>query len=291
MRAIFLLLLLSPALLAEPIRIVTSVEPLKTFAEKIGGDLVEVTSLVRPGYNPHTYDLSAQQIMGLSNADLYIRTGVPFESAWMERIHSANPSMMMVDAREGLALLMLQSHEHEHHHHHQNEKNKGSLVAGETDPHIWTDPVRARQMAQNIMQAMVQFSPSNENTFKANLAEFIREIEQLDSDIRASLSMSDNRKFLVFHPAWGYFADRYGLEQVAIEYQGKEPGAKAVARIISMAQKEGIRVIFVQPQFDQRLARQIADSIEGQVIVVDPLSSNYINNMRAVARQFGKAMH
>ena len=102
--------------------------------------------------------------------------------------------------------------------------------------------------------------------------------------------MSDNRKFLVFHPAWGYFADRYGLEQVAIEYQGKEPGAKAVARIISMAQKEGISVIFVQPQFDQRLARQIADSIEGQVIVVDPLSSNYINNMRAVARQFGKAM-
>ena len=281
MRTLFLLLLLSPALVAEPLKVITSVEPLKSFVEKIGGNQVDVKSLVRPGYNPHTYDLSPRQILAISKADLYVRTGVPFEAAWMERIRSANPSMLVIDARDGMDLLELDTPGHDHHHEH---------TGAEMDPHVWTDPLRVKLLSENILQALVQLAPDNEDSFKANYAEFISSIEQLDYDAQQFLMAATNRKFLVFHPAWGYLANRYGLEQVAIEYQGKEPGAKTIAKIIDLAKQEGISVIFVQPQFDQRLAKQIADAIQGQVIVVDPLSADYLNNMRAVAEQFGRAL-
>ena len=288
MPAFLLLLLLSPALLAEPLRVITSVQPLKTFVEKIGGSQVEVMSLVRPGYNPHTYDLSPHQILAVSQADLYVRTGVPFEVAWMDRIRSANSSMHVIDARQGIELITLNlpgkayQYEHEHKHDHHGE---------EIDPHVWTDPLRVKQLAGNILRALVQLAPSHGRLFEKNYAGFVEEIDQLDKDVQQLLSGAGTRKFLVFHPAWGYFANRYDLQQTAIEYQGKEPGAKAIANIINMAVEEGIRVIFVQPQFDQRLAKQIANAIEGQVIAVDPLSGDYVNNMRSAAKKFSKVLH
>jgi zinc transport system substrate-binding protein len=292
MRVFLLLLLLSPALLAEPLRVITSVQPLKTFVEQIGGSQVEVTSLVRPGYNPHTYDLSPRQILAVSQADLYVRTGVPFEMAWMDRIRSANSSMQVIDARKGIELITLNvpgnGYQHEHQHEHENGHEH---LGEEIDPHVWTDPLRVQQLAANILKALVQLSPSHETLFKNNYAGFVEEIDALDQDVQQLLSGVGTRKFLVFHPAWGYFANRYDLQQIAIEYQGKEPGAKAIANIINLAVKERIRVIFVQPQFDQRLAKQIADAIDGQVIAVDPLSGDYVNNMRTVAKQFSKVLH
>ncbi len=297
MRLFFFLLLFSPVLIAEPVRVITSVLPLKTFVEKIGGNHVDVKSLVRPGYNPHTYDLSPRQIMAVSKAHMFVRTGVPFEDAWMERIRSANTKMLVIDVRDGMDLLELAMPEelpeevqkdHDGHSHHHTHKH--THHAGEIDPHIWTDPIRVKQLADNILKALVKIDAENEKTYRANHAEFIQQINLLDKEIRQYLAEVKNRKFLVFHPAWGYFANQYGLEQVAIEFQGKEPGAKTIAGVISLAREDGIRVIFVQPQFDQRLAKKVADAIEGRVIVVDPLSADYIENMLTVASQFGRVL-
>lgn len=290
MRLFVFLLLFSQVLLAEPVRVITSVLPLKTFVEKIGGHHVDVKSLVRPGYNPHTYDLSPRQIMAVSKAHLFIRTGVPFEAAWMDRIRSANTNMLVIDVRDGVDLIELGMSANLEEHHHDHAHSHAHHQAGEIDPHIWTDPVRVKLLADNILKALVQLDAENENAYVENHAGFVAEIDQLDKTIRQHLSAVKNNKFLVFHPAWGYFANQYGLEQVAIEYQGKEPGAKTIASIINLAEQEGIGMIFVQPQFDRRLAQQIADAINGRVIVVDPLSADYIKNMRAVAQQFGQAL-
>jgi zinc transport system substrate-binding protein len=250
---------------AQPLRVVVSVPPIKTFAEKIGGEHVDVGVMVRPGHDPHTYDPTPQQIGALAKAALYIRTGVPFEDVWMERIRSANPRIQVLDTRTGL-----------------------SPHTG--DPHVWTSPARVRDMAGMIRDRLTALDPAHARDFAHNHAAFSAELDLLDGEIRSLLQALTRRSFLVIHPAWGYFAETYGLTQVSVEREGKEPGARALATIIDQAKQERIRVVFVQPQQDERLADQIAHAIGGVVVTVDPLAADYVGNLRRVARQFAEAL-
>ena len=278
----FFLSAIAPAIAkAEPLLVFASVLPVQTLVKKIGGGHVDVRSMVQPGYSPHTYDPTPRQIGALAKAVLYVRTGLPFEHAWMERILSANPRMRVIDLRTGIDLREMETLEPEHDGHHHGH---------ETDPHLWTSPLLARQMAGEIRDALSQLDPDHREEYTRNHAAFVRELDGLDRDIRALLDPLENRKFMVFHPSWGYFADAYGLVQVPIEREGKEPGARALAALIDRAKKEGIRVIFVQPQFDKRQARQVAQAIGGMVIAVDPLAPDYVENLRRVARQFAEAL-
>lgn len=275
------------------LRVIVSVPPQKTFVERVGGRRVEVHAMVRPGYNPHTYEPTPHQIAALSDAALYIRTGIPFEHAWMERIRSANREMRILDAWSGLDLRDLGAHDHggeqdgpatEGAHgdeHHQ---------AGEGDPHIWTDPLLVKRMAGKIRDQLIELDPGNVRDFKRNYEEFAAELDALDRDIRALLEPVNRKKFMVFHPAWGYFAAAYGLIQVPIEKAGKEPSPRALTALIEQARREGVKVIFVQPQFSTRLAEQVARAIGGQVLVIDPLAADYVANLREVARQIAGAV-
>jgi len=301
--------------LAEPLRVFASVIPIQTFVEKIGGQHVDARVMVRPGFNPHTYDPTPQQISALAGASLYVRTGVPFEKAWMDRIQSANPAMPVLDARDGITLREMEAHDHDNHGHdakphaepghdhddndkhenHDEHAKQGSHEGHhdgheEQDPHVWTSPPLVRHMIGGIRDRLTELAPAHAETFARNHDAFVSELERLDRDLHAQLDPLPNRRFLVFHPAWGYFADAYGLTQVPIEREGKEPGARALATLIDQAKRENIKVVFMQPQFDKRSATQVAQAIDGVVVAVDPLAADYIDNLRRVGREFAQAL-
>jgi zinc transport system substrate-binding protein len=173
----------------------------------------------------------------------------------------------------------------------QGEHSHGDSKSGELelDPHIWTSPPLVARMARNIRDALTELDPEHGEEYSRNLDAFSRELAALDSEIRTLLANAQSRWFMVYHPAWGYFADTYGLTQVPIENEGKEPGARRIAVLIDQARREGIRVIFVQPQFNRRSAEQIAHAIGGRVVAIDPLSPDYVDNLREVARQIADA--
>jgi zinc transport system substrate-binding protein len=309
---LFLLLLVPSLGLAEPLRVFASVVPIQTFVQRIGGDHVDARAMVRPGFNPHTYDPTPQQIGALAGAALYVRTGVPFEKAWMERIRSANTKMQVLDARAGIALRPMEEHGHDEHEHeaeHRDESDHDHAQDGETpqadhheqpthagesyheqDPHVWTSPLLVTHMVGRIRDKLTELAPDHAADFARNQDAFVAELDALDAELHKRLDPLPNRKFMVFHPAWGYFADSYGLTQVSIEREGKEPGARGLAALIDQARQEKIKVVFVQPQFNKRQASQVAQAIGGGVVSVDPLAADYVDNLRRVGRQFAEAL-
>ena len=283
-------MLLDPALgNAEPLQVFVSVLPQKTFVEKVSGDHAQVEVMVQPGHSPATYEPTPRQISALTKTALYFRIGVPFEAAWMDRIRSANPDMHVLDVRTGIDLLPIKHHSHGH------AINKTEYIPDDThdalhhsgsehDPHVWTRPPLVKHMARNIRDALTMLDPANAQDYARNYHAYAAELSTLDSDIRALLKDVRNSKFMVFHPSWGYFADTYGLTQVPIEVAGKEPGARSLTRLIEQAKREQVKVIFVQPQFDKKSANQLARTIGGRVVAIDPLASNYADNLREAAQ-------
>lgn len=267
---------------AEPLQVFVSVVPQKHFAEKVGGDQVKAEAMVQPGFSPETYEPTAQQISALSKAHLYVRVGMPFEDAWMKRIQGVNPRIQLVDARDGVKLRSLEAHSHEGEH--QELKAHAEHSTGAPDPHLWVSPRIAKQMAKQLADTFSQLRPEQRELFNKNYISFAAELDQLDQELVELFKDKQNLKFMVFHPAWGYLADAYGLEQIPIEVEGKEPGAKALAALIQEAKHEQVNTIFVQPQFSQRAAEQVAKAIGGQVVSIDNLAEDYIPNLRKAAR-------
>jgi zinc transport system substrate-binding protein len=264
---------------AEPLRVFVSVLPQKTFIEKVGGDRVRVEAMVQPGDSPHTYDPTPRQVAALSQADLYVAVGGTFEDAWMGRIRGVNPRMQVLDTGEGIALRRLEAHKD------ADGRDAGDQyhAHGAGDPHLWTSPPLVKQMVPRIRDALSRLDPANAALYAANAAAFADELDALDRDIRARLAGVVGSRFMVYHPAWGYFADTYGLIQILIEHEGKEPGPRALAALIDQARRDGVRVIFVQPQFSQKAAAQVAAAIDGRVEVMDNLAPDYEANLRWVA--------
>lgn len=307
-------LFLSPAA-AAAVEVAVSVLPQKHFVERIGGDRARVTAMVRPGQSPHTYEPTPRQVAAITAADVYFRMGVGFETAWMPRLRDMSAEMRVVDLRAGIALRPIEGHDHgaggDHGHGDSGDEDYGHDAAGshghedaghdeddhgqahapdEPDPHVWTDPRNVITMAATIRDTLSQLDPSGAGGYRERFEAFRDALLELDVEIEAMLADVTHRRFMVYHPSWGYFADRYGLEQLPIELEGKEPGPATLARVIDAAREAGVRVIFVQPQFSERSARRVAEAIGGEVLAVDPLAEDYAANLRRVARAFRDAM-
>jgi len=287
------LLLWAGAVAAGPLHVFVSVLPMQTFVERVGGDHVRVTTMVKPGQSPATYDPTPKQIAELGETALYVRVGVPFETGWMERIRAANPRMRVLDARDGLSMRTMERHTHEAGPGGDGPDDEpGGAdhdLSSEMDPHVWTSPPLVKRMARSIHDALVSLDPANAGDYDRNLAVFESELDLLDAHIRTLLEGIPGRRFMVFHPAWGYFAQTYGLEQVPIEHAGKEPGPRALAALIDQARRSGVRVIFVQPQFPKKSAEQVARAIGGRVVAADPLAADYGANLTRVAEEIAAA--
>lgn len=263
---------------AERLQIAVSIIPQKNLVERIGGNLVDVLLLVRPGFSPATYEPTPKQMAGLARADLYYRIGVPFEHAWMDRIGDTYPNLPVLDARDGIELRQIDEGEAGHDepgHHHEK---------GELDPHIWLSPPLIKTMALRLRDRLIKLDPSNRDIYIKNHKELAESLGQLDTDIRQTLAGLGSRRFMVYHPSWGYFADAYGLQQIPIESEGKEPSAQALGHLVDEARASGVGAIFVQKQFSQTQARAVAEAIGARIVVIDPLAEDYPENLRAVAQ-------
>lgn len=244
--------------------------------------------MVQPGASPATYEPKPAQMVALAAANLYFSIGVPFENVWLKRISAANPEMKVIPTDHGIVKRSMADHDHETSENHG--ANGDDIHPGRHDPHIWTSPPLVMMQARTILTALQSADPQNHHFYETNYKNFIIELLDLDADIRAALSSKQGAAFLVFHPSWGYFANTYGLHQVAIEVEGKAPKPALLDALIHRAKKEKISIVFVQPQFSSKTADLIAKAIDGQVIPADPLAENWADNLRNQAILFRDAI-
>jgi zinc transport system substrate-binding protein len=281
-RIFFILLILlfnvvcTPDVQTEKINIVVSILPLAEFAEKIGGDKVQVSVMVPPGAAPHTYEPMPGQFIEVSSAHLYVKVGsaIDFEVAWLDKIQSMNRAMVICDASQGL-----ERRQDTDERHHETD-----------DPHVWLSVRNAKIMVKNISTCLCALDSVHTGYYTKNLETYLSQLDSLDTEIKELFSGKVQREFIVYHPAWTYFARDYGLTQIPVEIQGKQPTAKTMQYLIEHARANNIRIIFASPQFNRESADAIAREIGGRVEFIDPLEKNFIANMRAVAQAVSEAL-
>ena len=264
--------------------VTVSIAPQKYFLERVGGERVKVSVMVAPGASPATYEPKPEQLKALSDAGAYFSIGVPFESVWLQKIAAANEDMMVVDTIKGIERMSMAAH------HHRDEEHKVDRADGAPDPHVWLSPELVKVQSQAIYDALAKLDPQHQDEYQANLGAFIADIDQLQADMRETLSDLKGDSFMVFHPAWGYLADDFGLEQIPVEVGGQEPSAQELAQLIQDARDRGIQVIFAQPEFSTEDAETIAQEIGGKVLLISPLAPDWLDNMRRVAQTFADVL-
>jgi len=282
---VLVIALLVPAILSAKIDVVVSIVPQKYFVEKIAGDLADVTVMVPPGASPASYEPKPSQMKKIAKARLYFSTGVPFEKAWLPRFTAQNRKMRVVDTTAGIAKRPMASHSHEYEEgamHHE-------VHADSLDPHVWLSPPLVKIMARNIAEALQESDPAHAAEYGRNLRLFERELDDLDRRLKSMLEPCRGMAMMVFHPSWGYFAHEYGLKQIPIEVEGKEPKSRKLAELVREAKEEGVRALFVQPQFSKRAAEAVASSIGAKIVVADPLAAEWAQNLLEVAKRVCEA--
>jgi zinc transport system substrate-binding protein len=171
-------------------------------------------------------------------------------------------------------------------HTHDDHQNSHSIEnESELDPHTWLDPQLVRHHASIITNALTQIDPDFAQQYIANFQKFSADLEQLDQTLKQLLQPFSGQSIYVFHPAFGYFCKAYNLVQKAVAVDGKEPGARHLARLIETARNDKIQAIFVQPQFSSKTASAIAEAIGAKIVPIDPLAQNYISNMMHIAQE------
>lgn len=256
----------------DKLDVVVSILPQKAFVNAVGGDLVNVKELIPQGGSPATYEPKPSDLALVEKADIYFRVGhIPFEKSHVDKFAGLNPDMKIVDTSVNVQL-----------RHFEN---------GGVDPHLWLSPMQVKKQVDVIAETLSQEDPANADTYNSNAEKFKKELDALHTEIESKFSELKTDKLMVFHPAWGYFADEYGLEQIAIEDSGKEPTAEQLQHLIEEAKEEKIKVIFIQSQFNKEIAESIAEEVGVVIVSIDPLSEDYINNLKNVATTIAESLN
>ncbi len=268
---------------SKKMMVFVSILPQKYFVERIAGKRVQVETMIQAGQSPTTYEPIPRQMVKLSRAVLFFRIGVPFESAWIERIQKINPNLEIVDTRRGIDLRKMDRFEDFFPVDFSTTTDKQHTEhAGTKDPHIWISPKLVKIQVATITRALIEKDPVGRKLYLSNELIFDQDLDILQKDLKRVFQKSGIKEVLVFHPSWGYLLDEFGIRQIPIEIEGKSPTPSALAKIIQLSKQKGIRTILVQKQFSSREAQTIADAIGGKVLRVDPLAENYLDNLRGV---------
>ena len=275
------------ALGSEKLKVFVTIPPQKYFVERIGKERVQVQTLIPAGSDVHTYEPRPNQMKALQQSKLYFSIGdlSAFEESQLPKIAKLNPNLKIIDTSLGIKrletteplMIIGKTEEHEDDH-------------GHGDPHIWTSPKLAVLQIDAILKGLTQADPEGKAFYKKNRDALVGEIKELDKELRERFKPHKGSAFLVFHPAWGYLAKEYGLRQVAIEMDGKEPKPMELAKVMQLAKKEKIKFIFVSPQRSSASAETIAKEIGGTVVIADPLAENWLENLRSVGKSIAKAL-
>lgn len=271
-RLLFLLVLIPAVLWAGDgrITVAVSLQPYATLVKMLGGDRVNVVTLLPPGADPHNFEPKPAVIKAFSVAQVYFTDGSGLDKTWMPRFLGANKNVQVVDISKGIEWIKSEEEHGAHGHHHDEEM----------DPHIWTSPTRMRFLAQNIFQELKKLDPKYVIDY-VNRASMVQdELALVERQLNeAVISMpKDRRSFIVFHPTYGYLAKDFKLKQYTIEVNGKEPKPRDLANLVKVGRKNGVKTVFVQPQFSKRAAETIAKELGAVVVETDPLSADFIGN-------------
>lgn len=272
------LLIFTTTLHAQEPVVLVSVPPLQYLAEHVGGAAVAVESVVPPGQNPVSYDPTPRQLQRFADAALYVRSGLPYEAAWLQRFENLNPGMVVLDARLDLPVAADAMHAH----------GSGD---GELDPHVWTSPLNAIAISRRMQQALTRLAPQHAELFARNQQRLQRRLEMLHEEIARRLRQHAGARMLVYHPAWGYFAQTYGLRQLAIERDGKEPGPRQLVSLLEEVRREQVACLLVQRQFSDSSARVVAAELGIELVYTDPLAYDLPASLQQVAAAVTGSRH
>lgn len=250
-----------------------SIAPFKYFTEAIAGDDFKVNIMVPVGSDPHIYEPSMAQMQALTNSVAYVSNGyLDFELAWLYRFYQVNPSMKIISFANNQELLYANAWEHGDHWHYEG-----------VDPHFWISPKSAYRIAADLKDMIIALNPAGSEKYEENYRKLVAKISDLDREVSELLLPWKGRSFMIYHPALGYFARDYHLEQVAVEHEGKEPSPADIRRLIDTAREMNIKVIFVQQEFDLKNASVISSEAGARVVTVDPLSEDWASTVMEIA--------
>jgi zinc transport system substrate-binding protein len=285
-----------PAAALAKVPVFVSILPQRYFVERIGGEHVDIQVMVLPGASPTTYEPKSRQMAAIAKAKIYFSMGVPFEAVWLGKIAASNKNLRIVPMDRGIQKLAMTSF---HSHDETEQRTNGQALShgdgevmpqGIPDPHVWLSPPLVIQQARTILLALQDIDPKNGSAYEANYQTFILQVLELDKELRRLLAPYQGQRFMVFHPAWGYFADTYHLEQIPVEMEGKTPKPAQLKALITTARRYRIKVLFLQPQVSAKIAEQVAREIGAQVAWADPLALDWAENLREVAGKFRQSM-
>ncbi len=270
----------------EKIKVVASIAPLADFARQVGGDKVSVVLLLPPGASPHIYEPTPGIFREISSSKVFIKVGHGFES-WADRlIAAANPGIITVDCSGGVDLLGLGGGD-----------RKADTTAHSADPHIWLDPLICITIIEKIRKTLSEIDPADEFLYTKNAGSYIGKLRALDKEIEEAVRDFKTKKFVTFHPAWNYFARRYGLKVIGVieEGPGKEPTAKHLGKLLDKLKELDTKIVFAEPQFSPRTAEAIAREAGAKVVILDPVGGQkgretYLKTMRYNLAQMKEAM-
>jgi len=260
-------------------RIITvSIAPFKYFVEAIAGNDFKVNVMVPAGSDPHIYEPFPEQISKLRKSEGYISNGyLGFEMNWLDRFYETNKSMKRLSLGNDINPL-LSEHQHE-----------GEHVEG-ADPHYWVSPRCAVIMASSVKEFLSGLNPSQSLKYSENYQAFILKIQDLDKKGEELFSTVKKRSFMIYHPNLAYLARDFGLEEIAVEFEGKEPPPSRLKELIDNARQNGVRTIFVQREYDTKNAKAIAEEIGAELKIIDPLSEDWLKSTTDIINDLYKSL-
>ena len=248
-----------------------SILPQKYFIERIAGDDFKVNVLIPPGASPATYEPTPMQMTGVAKSVAYLRIGhIPFEHAWLSNLIEGAGKIDVLDLSKGIELVKGMVKHGDHFH------------EGGIDPHVWSSPVSVKIIAKNTFEALITYAPEKKSEYEKNYKAFLLELEELNRMALDAFQAKQGKSFMIFHPALSYLARDYGLNQISVELDGKEPSPAHMKHLVEEAKSKEIKQIFVQKQFNVENAKAIMDEIGGEVIQIDPLSEDWLSEMKRI---------
>lgn len=261
----------------DKIKVVATIFPLSDFVRQVGGERVEVLTLLPPAASPHVYSPAPRDLAQIQGARLFIKIGLGFEFWAGDLARSgAGQGITEIDTSRGVEVIQESEPGHDHDHEIAN-------------PHIWLDPVTAKEQVKRIEEALSGIDPARQGEYRANAASYMKQLDELDLDIRERISRFKQKSFFSFHPSWAYFARRYGLIEAGVieTSPGREPTPREIMKIVSKLRETGARAIFAEPQLNPKAAHVIASEAGVKVLILDPIGtpdheerSSYLKLMR-----------
>ncbi len=255
-----------------------SIAPFKYFVKEIAEEDFEVNIIVPPGANPHIYEPYPGQINNLRKSQAYISNGfMGFEEAWLVRFYEMNKNMVKLSLGDSIDPIS-SGHDHEGGH------------AERFDPHFWVSPKCALKIASSVQDLLCSLNPEEKNRYESNYNILRSRIMEADSLAESLFSGLTKRSFMIYHPNLEYLARDYGLKEIAVEYEGKEPPPSRFKELVDIARAENINTIFIQKEYDSRNADAIAGEIDAGITVIDPLSEDWLEAVVEIIKEIHKSL-